>query len=149
LPSEREILFTRSFAAPRALVFKAQTEPRHLERWWGPRDYVLTRCEMDFRPRGAWRFVQRGPDGREHAFRGTYREIAPPERIAHTFEYEPMPGYISLQTMTLEERNGRTEMTVLVQYWTAEDRDGDLHSGMEWGAGETFDRLDGYLVTLS
>ncbi len=91
-PSDREIVMTRIFDARRELVFEAHSKCEHLANWWGPRKYALVVCELDFRPGGAYRFVQRGPDGEEHGFRGEFREIVPPERIVQTFEYEGMPA---------------------------------------------------------
>ena len=87
LPSDREILMTRVFDAPRELVFEAHTTPEHVRRWWGKHGTTLPVCEMDFRPGGAYRFVQREPGGAEHGFRGEYRDIVPPERLVYTFEY--------------------------------------------------------------
>lgn len=72
LPSDREIDMTRVFDAPREMVFEAHSKCEHLEKWWGPRKYTLAVCELDFRPGGAYRFVQRGPDGEEHGFRGEF-----------------------------------------------------------------------------
>jgi uncharacterized protein YndB with AHSA1/START domain len=77
-PSDREIVMTRVFDAPRELVFKAYTDPSLIPQWWGPRGFTTTVDQMDVRPGGVWRFVQRGPDGSEYAFNGVYREIAPP-----------------------------------------------------------------------
>ena len=129
-PSDREIASTRIFDAPRELVFEAHSSCEHMSNWWGPRRYEVSSCEMDFRPGGAWRMVHRGADGTEHGFRGEFREIVRPERIVWTFEYEGMPGHVSVDTLTLE------------------DRDGMLQSGMEEGAAETYDRLDEYLEVL-
>ena len=81
LPSDREIVMTRLFDAPRELVFKAYTDPAMVPHWWGQRGATTTVDKMDVRPGGAWRFVQRGPDGSEFAFNGEYREIVPPERL--------------------------------------------------------------------
>ena len=92
LPSDREIVMTRVFDAPRELVFEAHSKCEHLEKWWGPRRYTLSVCEMDFRPGGAYRFVQRGPDGEEHGFRGEFREIVPPERIVWTSNMKVCPA---------------------------------------------------------
>jgi uncharacterized protein YndB with AHSA1/START domain len=149
LPSDREIRITRVFDAPRALVFEAHTRCEHLEKWWGPRGFTLISCEMDFRAGGAWRFVQRGPDGNEYAFRGEYREIVPPERITWTFEFEMMPGHVSVETVAFEERDGRTTVTVTSLYDSVEDRDGVLRSGMEGGLRETWERLAEHLATMS
>ncbi len=104
---------------------------------------------MDFRPGGAWRFVQRGPDGTEHAFRGVYREIAPPGRLVYTFEFEGMPGHEALETRTFVEQDGKTKLTSTVLFESVEDRDGMLQSGMEGGAAETWDRLAEHVRTTA
>ena len=147
-PSKREIVMTREFGAPRDLVFLAHTSCEHMSRWWGPRKYEIVSCEIDFSPGGKWRIVHRGPDGEEYAFRGEYREIVPPERIVWTFEFEGWPGMVSVETMTLEEHDGKTTFTARSVYDTVEQRDGMLQSGMEEGAGESMERLDEYLETL-
>ena len=149
LPSPREITLTREFQAPRELVFEAFSKAEHLAHWWGQKDSTLAVCEMDFRPGGAWRFVERAADGNEYGFRGEVREIVPPERIVQTFEFEGMPGHISVETLVLEDLGGRTRMTVTSVFDSVEDRDGMLQSGMEKGAGESYDRLDAYLQTLA
>jgi uncharacterized protein YndB with AHSA1/START domain len=141
LPSEREIVMTRVFDAPRELVFKALTDPARIAQWWGPRRLTTTVAQLDLRPGGVWRFVQHDADGNEYAFHGVFQEIVPPERIVQTFEWEGLPGHVSVETMTLEEHDGRTTMTARSVFTTAEDRDGMLQSGMEEGARETWDRL--------
>jgi uncharacterized protein YndB with AHSA1/START domain len=149
-PSDTEIVMTREFDAPRELVFEAHNSCEHLAKWWGPRKYTLEVCEMDFRPGGKYRFLHRGADGlEEHGFRGEYREIVPPEKIAWTFEWEGMPGHISVDTLTLEDLGGgRTKLISHSLFDSKEDRDGMLQSGMEEGAGETYDRLAELLVTM-
>ena len=147
LPSDLEIKMVRVFDAPRALVFEAHTSCEHVKHWWG-RGNPLD-CEMDFRPGGSWRFVQRGPDGSEVAFRGVYREIVPPERIVNTFEFEGLPGHISVETLTLVERDGKTTLTSTSRFDSAEDRDGMLRSGMEKGAAETYDRLAEHVAAMA
>ena len=111
--SDREAELTRVFDAPRRLVFEAHSKPEHVRHWWGPRDSTMVSCEMDFRPGGAWRFVLRTADGNEAAFRGEYREIVPPERIVQTFEFEGMPGAVSLETLTLEDLGDRTRIVAV------------------------------------
>ena len=140
-PSEREIVMTRTFDAPRELIWEALSKPEHMREWWGPRGFTMPICEMDFGPGGAYRFVQQGPDGAEYGFRGEYREIVPPERITWTFEFEGMPGSISVDTMTLTEEDGQTTITTTSVFDSVEQRDGMLESGMETGAAETYDRL--------
>ena len=149
-PSDREIVMTLEFDAPRELIFEAHSSCEHVNNWWGPRKYSFELCEMDFRPGGKYRFVHRGPDGvEEHGFRGEYREIVPPERIVWTFEWEGMPGHISLDTLTLEDLGGgRTKLVSHSRFDSKEDRDGMLQSGMEEGAGETYDRLAEFVQTL-
>lgn len=147
-PSDREIVMTRVFNAPRELVFEAHTKCEHLEKWWGQRDSPMSVCELDFRPGGKWRFVQKSPTGEEWGFRGEFREIERPERIVWTFEFEGMPGHISVDTVTFVEENGRTTLTATSMFDSKEDRDGMLQSGMEAGANETWDRLAEYLATI-
>ncbi len=147
-PSDREIVMTRVFDAPRDLVFEAHTSCEQMSHWWGPRKYEIASCEMDFRPGGAWRILHRGPDGAEHGFRGEFREIVRAERIVWTFEYEGMPGHVSVDTLTLEEHDGKTTLTATSVFDSVEDRDGMLQSGMESGAAETWDRLAEYLQVL-
>ena len=147
-PSDREIVMTRVFDAPRDLVFEAHSSGEHLRHWWGPRRYEIKSCELDFRPGGAWRIVHRGSEGDEYVFHGEYREIVRPERIVWTFEWEGMPGHVSVETMTLEEDDGKTTFTSTSVYDSIEDRDGMLAGGAEEGAAESMDRLDEYLEVL-
>jgi uncharacterized protein YndB with AHSA1/START domain len=147
-PSDREIVMTRVFDAPRELVFEAHSSCEHMERWWGPRKYTVVDCKMDFRPGGEWRIVHRGPDGEEYGFRGEFREIVPPEKIVWTFEFEGMPGHVSVETLTLDEQDGKTKLTATSVFDSVEDRDGMLESGMEEGAVETWDRLAELLEDL-
>ena len=146
-PSDREIKMTRVFDAPRDLVFEAHTSCEHTKNWWGPRRYEIAECDIDFREGGKWRMVHRGDDG-EFVFQGEYKEIVRPERITWTFEWMGLPGHISMDTLTLEETDGKTTLTATSRFDTVEDRDGMLESGMEEGAAEGFDRLEEYLETL-
>ena len=147
-PSDREIVMTRTFDAPRELVFEAMTRPEHMKEWWGPHGFTLPVCEIDLRPGGAYRFVSADAEGTEYAFRGEYREIVPPEKIVWTFEFEGMPGNVSVETMTLTEENGQTTVTSTSVFDSVEQRDGMLESGMETGAAETYDRLAELLERL-
>jgi uncharacterized protein YndB with AHSA1/START domain len=149
-PSDLEIVLTRTSDAPRGLVWEAMTRPEHVERWWGPRWITLTACEMDLRPGGAWRFVFRSPDGREHTFKGVYQEITPPVRTVQTFIYDVdlIRDHPALETMAFDERDEMTTLTITIHHDTKEAHDGHLNSGMEAGAGESYDRLAEYLKTL-
>ena len=144
---DREIVITREFDAPRELVFKAITDPKLIPNWWGPRRYTTIVDKMDVRPGGAWRFIHRGPDG-EHGFKGVYREVVPPQRIVQTFEWEGLPGHVSVETLILEEIEGKTRITATSVFDTKEDRDGMWQSGAESGARETWDRFAEVLLDL-
>lgn len=144
---EHEIVLSRAFNAPRNLVWEALSKPEHIQRWWGSCG-DMTVCEMDFRVGGEWRFVTRGPQG-EHGFRGEYREIKAPERMVQTFEWEGLPGHISLETLTLDESDDQTTMTIHCLFDSTEDRDGMLGSGMESGASESYNRLEELLAELA
>jgi uncharacterized protein YndB with AHSA1/START domain len=145
-PGTHQIVVTRSFDAPRDQVFKAFTDPAAVRQWWGrPTNETLVH-ELEARPGGRWRFVQRDGDGNEQGFHGVYHEAAAPDRIVHTFEWEGLPGHVLLETITLEEEDGRTRMTDSSVFQSVADRDGMLSSGMEHGAAASFDRLDQLLA---
>lgn len=141
-PTDREIVLTRMFAAPRRMVFDAFTKPELLERWFGARGWNLVVCEIDLRLGGAWRFVSRGPDGTEMGHGGLYRVILPPDRLVYTelFDDQSYPGE-SLITHEFVERNGTTTLTSTVLYASQESRDTVLKYPMERGVAESYDRL--------
>lgn len=142
LPSDREIRMSRIFNAPRDLVFKVMTDPATVPQWWGPRATTMVVEQMDMRPGGRWRFVQRDANGGQYAFFGEYREIVAPERVVNTFEFDGFPGHVVVETLTLEDLGGRTRVTMTSAFTSTEDRDGMLQSGMEQGAVESWDRLE-------
>ena len=139
-PSDREIVLTRVFDAPRRLVFDAFSKPELLRRWFGPRGWTLAVCEVDHRVGGAFRFLLRRPDGMEMGIRGVYREIVPPERSVHVEYYDDYPGE-SLVTAVFVEHDGRTTFTATVLYPSREVRDAVIRAGMEHGAAESYDKL--------
>ena len=143
LPSDTEILITRVFDAPADLIFKAWTTPELVKRWWGFETSEWLVCDIDLREGGQWRFVVREGD-MEVGFHGEYREIAAPHRLVSTevFEGYPDPDAGSLNTMTLEEVDGVTTMTTLVQHSRQEHRDAQLASGMEGGMQISYNRLE-------
>lgn len=146
-PGERQIHVERTFEAGRERVFAAHTDPELIPQWWGPHGATTVVDEMELRPGGRWRFVSQDSNGEEAAFRGVYREVSAPERIVWTFEWEGMPGYVSVETATFEDLgDGRTRMVADTVFHTAEERDGMLDSGMERGMNETFARLDALLA---
>lgn len=146
-PSEREIRTERIFNAPRDRVWRAFTEPELIAQWWGRgNELVIERMEVE--RGGHWRFVEHAPDGVE-GFEGRYREVTPKERIVNTFEWDGMPGYVALETTILEEADGnRTRLVTESLFFTKEERDGMLASGMEEGLRESYVALDRLLATL-
>ena len=148
-PAEREIHIERVFDAPRDLVFAVYTDPELVPEWYGPRGTTTVVDHMDVRPGGSWRFRFEEPDGTGTAFRGTYREISAPERIVQTFEWEGMPGHVSVETAVFEDLGERTKVTTTSIFHTTEERDGMLGSGMEGGMNETYERLDELLARLA
>jgi uncharacterized protein YndB with AHSA1/START domain len=149
-PSEREIVMSRVFDAPRSLVFDAWTKPELLERWLGVRGgWSMVICEVDLRVGGAYRFVWRGPDGAEMGMGGVYREIVSPKRLVATelFDEPWYPGE-ALGTTTLVEEGGRTTATTTVLYESEEIRDAVLESGMARGVAESYDMLAEYLASI-
>ena len=140
LPTEREVVLMRVFDAPRRLVFDALTKPELLKRWFGPRGWSLAVCEAELKVGGAWRWVLRGPDGRDMGMRGVYHEITPPERLVSTESFDDYPGE-SLNTLILSEEDGKTTFTITVRYASHEIRDAVIKSGMEHGAAECYDKL--------
>lgn len=143
-PSDREVRITRVFDAPRALVYEAFTNPKHVRRWWGclGEGYSVPVCEADVRPGGKWRYVNKTPKGDLAAFNGEYRELAPPERLVFTEIYEPYPDAGSLVTVVFTEENGKTLLTLTAEYPSIDVRDMVLKSGMEYGAALSYDRLE-------
>ncbi|MGC4760978.1 SRPBCC family protein [Micromonospora trifolii] len=146
LPSDREITLTRTFDAPRDLVYAAHTQAEHLRQWWG-RGNPLD-VEIDFRVGGGYRFVEHATDGNDYAFRGEYREIVVPERLVQTFEFEGMPGHVAVETVVFTEQEGRTTITSTTRFDTTAERDGMVDSGMTQGAAESYAALDRHLATL-
>jgi uncharacterized protein YndB with AHSA1/START domain len=146
-PSDREIRIERIFNAPRERVWQALTEPALVAQWWG-RGNKLVIERMELERGGHWRIVEHAPEG-VHGFEGRYREITPPERIVQTFEWDGMPGYVAVETMTLEDLgDGRTRIVTLSLFHTQEERDGMLHSGMEGGLNQSYAALDRVLASL-
>jgi uncharacterized protein YndB with AHSA1/START domain len=143
IPTDQQIVLTRLFNAPRSLVFDAWTKPKYLARWWGQSATPLVLCEVDLRPGGAWRFVERGIDGKEYSFHGEYREVLPPERLVYTFvlDEEGWRQRPVLVTVTFEEWGRKTKFRQEVLHQTVEDRDAYLQAGMERGAAASYDKL--------
>jgi uncharacterized protein YndB with AHSA1/START domain len=145
-PTDREIVLTRVFDAPRSMVWDSFSKPELLTRWFGPRGWSLVVCEVDLKVGGGFRFVLRGPDGRDMGMRGVYREIVPPERSVHMESFDDYPGE-SQVTSVFVEQGGKTTLTATVLYPSKEVRDIVIQSGMEHGAAESYDKLAELLAT--
>ena len=140
---------SRVFDAPRELVWKVCTDPELVPKWWGPRYLTIVVDKMDLKVGGVWRYIQKDAEGNEYAFNGVYKEVEAPERLTYTFEYEPMAGHISTETITFEALpDGKTRITTKTTFDTLEDLEGMLQSGMEGGAVETWDRLEELLAVV-
>jgi uncharacterized protein YndB with AHSA1/START domain len=148
-PSDREIVATRVFDAPRRLVWEAHTNPEHVPHWMlGPSGWTMPVCEIDLRPGGAWHYVWRQFDGAEMEMRGAYQEVTPPERLVSTESWGgDWPE--TLNTLLLTEEDGKTTMTSTVLYPSKEARDAALRTGMKDGMSASFERLAEYLRTVA
>lgn len=147
LPSDRQIHIVREFNAPRDQVWRAMTEPALIAQWWG-RGNKLVIERLEVRPGGHWRFVEHA-QGEVHGFEGRFAEVAPPERMVQTFEWDGLPGHPLVQTMALEELpGGRTRLTVTALFFTTADRDGMIGAGMEGGMNESYAALDRVLALM-
>jgi uncharacterized protein YndB with AHSA1/START domain len=157
LPSDREVKVTRSFRAPRALVYRAYTEPALVRRWLlGPPGWTMPICEMDVRVGGQYRWRWRSDDkGSEFGFSGTFREVQPPSRIVHTEAYDPgtvggpYPGEPAIVTVTFTENGGVTTVTSLIDFGSKEARDGAVATGMTDGMEQSYQLLDRLLEDRS
>jgi uncharacterized protein YndB with AHSA1/START domain len=142
--TEREVVITRVFDAPRELVFKAWTDPLHLARWWGPKGITNPVCEVDLRIGGAWRIVMRAPDGTEYPGGGVYREIAEPERLVFTniaMDKEGNPVIDGLTTVTFAEQGGKTKLTLRTRAIAVVGYAAAYLAGMEAGWTQSLERL--------
>ena len=125
--ADRELVVSRLIDAPRALVFRAWTQPEHIARWWGPQGYTTIFCDMDIRIGGRYRFGMRSPGGTEHWKVGVFRELVEPERVVFTFAWEApdgTPGHELLTTVTFTEQDGQTLLTLRqAEFETIDGRD--------------------------
>jgi uncharacterized protein YndB with AHSA1/START domain len=149
-PSDRELAMSRTFDAPRRLVFDAFTQPDLIRRWMlGPPGWTMTVCEMDLRVGGRYRYVWCKEDGTEMGMGGEIRELEPPERLTSTerFDESWYPGE-AVWTVLLTEENGRTTMTQTVLYESREARDAVLASPAAEGAAMSYERLAELLASI-
>ncbi len=143
------ISITREFDASPELLYRAYTDPELLTQWLGPRRLTMVVDHFDVRNGGTWRYIHRSTDGTEYGFHGVYHGTPSPEGIVQTFEFEGAPGHVSLESLTFEERDGRTIVRMESVFQSVAARDAMVESGMEGGVNEGYERLDELLDTLS
>ena len=145
--SDRELVFTRVYDAPRELVFKMWTDPKHLVHWWGPKGFTTTIHEMDVRPGGVWRFVMHGPDGVDYQNRIVFLEIAKPERLVYKHDPEKGSEPVNFHvTVTFAEEAGMTTLTMRMLFPSNAAREHVVQKyGAVEGAKQTLGRLADYL----
>ena len=159
MTAEPLFVISRTFDAPRTLVWEAWTDSAHMAQWWGPRAFTNPTCELDVRPGGAYKIVMRGPDGTEYPITGVYREVVKPERLVMTMDCsghpaawhdmvkpdrrndETNPAGELLTTVTFEELDGQTKLTVQTRFGSVAIRDAMLKMGMTEGWSQSLDRL--------
>jgi uncharacterized protein YndB with AHSA1/START domain len=167
ISADQDFVITRIINAPRALVFKAWTDPKQMAQWWGPKGFTNPVCEMDVRPGGAHRIVMRGPDGTDYPVKGVYREIVEPERLVMTLDCsehpeawhdmvkpnrkkgERNPVGEMLQTVTFEDQGGKTKLTVRTRFNSTAIRDAMVKMGMSEGWAQSLDRLQTHVANTA
>jgi uncharacterized protein YndB with AHSA1/START domain len=155
--SDREIVITRVFNAPRELLYKAWTEPKHIEQWYGPKGFTTRVTEMDLRPDGQWCYIMIGPDGTEYPSKGVFREIVPPERLVATDEFgEGIEKVLTVDlpkgmvtTATFEDLGGKTRLTIQVMHDTVSDRRKHEEMGVVTGWNSSLDCLEEALQSMA
>ena len=145
-PGVPQVLTEREFAAPRELLYRAFTDIDLLTQWLGPRQYTMKVDRFDMRDGGSYRYLHVGDDGDEHWFHGVFHGEPSLDGIVQTFEYEGVPGHVSLDTVTFEERDGKTVVHTNTVFQSIEDRDGMVQSGMSDGMNDGYDRLEELLA---
>lgn len=150
-----EIVITREFKAPRALVWKVWNEPEHIAKWFGPQGFNTRVISQDFRPGGKWEYAMTGPDGMEYPFSGVYLEIEPIEKVVSTDEFgeeyternPDLPKITSVTTL-FEDQGAKTRVVIKTLHATAEDRKKHEAMGVEAGWASSFEKLDAYLTKV-
>jgi uncharacterized protein YndB with AHSA1/START domain len=143
------VVMTRVFDAPRRLVFQAMTTPEYVKRWYGPHGFEVPFCEIDLRPGGAYRIVNRAPDGSEFGFRGVYKEVEVPARLVYTWIFEPLPDKEAVVTDLFEEKQGTTTVTSTTHFGSVADRDAFVATGGTEGGAQSMERVEELLRTMT
>jgi uncharacterized protein YndB with AHSA1/START domain len=147
--SDREIILSRVFDAPRELVWDAWTDPKKIVRWWGPNGFTTTIEVMDVRPGGEWRHVMHGPDGTDYPNELVFLEVVKPDRIVYSNHWSKKgdPGAQFEVTWTFEAQGNKTKLTLHMVFPTAEVRKQvvEVYKAIE-GGQQTLGRLAEFLA---
>jgi uncharacterized protein YndB with AHSA1/START domain len=145
---DADLVWERTFDAPRELVWKAFMDPQRIPRWWGPHGSTATVVEMDVRPGGAWRYVSHAPGRDDVPFKGEYLELEPPERFKQTFivDIDGMRDHVGIETFTFEDVGGTTKLTSRSHFRSVEELEAALATGMIGGGVESWDRFAAMLA---
>jgi uncharacterized protein YndB with AHSA1/START domain len=146
--ADRELVITRTFDAPREILFKMWTDPNHMAQWWGPHGFTNPVCNLDVRAGGAIRIDMRGPEGTVYPMTGTFREIVRPERLVFTAEALDQSGTVVLEvlnTVIFEEKNGKTTLTLQARVTKVTGEGVSYLEGMEAGWTQSLERLISHL----
>jgi uncharacterized protein YndB with AHSA1/START domain len=150
--SDRELVLTRLFDAPREKLFKAWTDPALLKQWFAPKPYTTPVAELDVRPGGASLVVMRSPDGQDLPNRGVYLEVVRNERLiftdAYTTAWEPSAKPFMTVIVTFADEGGKTRYTARVRHWTVADREAHEKMGFHQGWGQCADQLAALVAKL-
>lgn len=146
--SDRELVMTRIFDAPRELVFKAWTEREHIDQWWGPTGFRNETLAMEVRPGGMWRYIMHGPDGVDYPNRVVYSEVVAPERLVyrHGSDIDNDPAAFQV-TVTFAAQGNQTHLTMRMVFTTVAQRQEVIRYGAVEGGQQTLGRLAAYLAT--
>jgi uncharacterized protein YndB with AHSA1/START domain len=140
--ADREVVITRVFEAPARLLFEACSTPEHVAKWFGPKGWPLTLCEMDFRQGGRFRFAMTGPDGQQNTpFGGEYLEIVPNKKIVYDNAFETPGSEKMIVTMTYDQNGGKTTLTIHTLFASVAMRNEHVHGGIEAGINSGLDQL--------
>ena len=147
--SEREVTITRVYDAPARLLFEAYSKPEHIRKWFGPKGWPVTRCEMDFRVGGSFRFAMTGPSGRQNTpFGGEYREIVPNRKIVYDNGFETKGAGRMLVTVTFDEKHGKTTLTIHTLFESIAMRNSHMSRGYEQGTNSGLDQLSDLVAQM-
>lgn len=146
-PETQTVTYEREIDAPPDVVFATMMDADAIPQWWGPAYLSTTVVTHEPRSGGSWHYTQTDPEGNSYAFHGVFHEVVPGKRAVQTFEFDGMPGHVSLDTLELEDLSGRTRITGTTVFQSVEDRDGMVGANMEAGMAEGYDRLEALITS--